>query len=86
MNRDVDNWLRRLIEQLERAMARSNAPLLDLEWLTRRCEDTLQYRGDRKTSSLEQLVEDLGQFVAEYPPSIPSPAALARRRRPRSRS
>ena len=71
MERDVDIWLRQLLEKLQAALSLPDAPVLDVEWLIGRCKDTLEYHGDVKDSSVEHLVNDLKQLAAEYPGLIP---------------
>lgn len=63
MNTEV---IERLRSSLQR-VAELDSPALDVEWLRRRCDDTLRYAGLLQSDSARQLKRDVEKFVLEFP-------------------
>ena len=52
-----------------------SAPLMDIEWLALRCNDTLAYTGGLQRDSIRELKKDAARFVDEWP-GLLSPSLL----------
>src|SRR5262245_54781415 len=63
----LNQAVRGLRAVLRDALQRPDAPVLDLEWLILRCDDTLGYEGNTMIASLNQLKGDMRHFSDEFP-------------------
>lgn len=68
---DRENWLVELETVLSGLRSAPTAPILDIEWLLQRCEDTRHMAGDLREASLQQLEKDVAQFAVEFPGLLP---------------
>ncbi len=66
-----ENWVRQMIPVLKSLLDKPNMPILDIEWLLLRCEDTLNYPESLRQDSLIQLRKDFDDFKAEFPEALP---------------
>ena len=66
-----DEWLARIRHVLANALTEPGAPVLDIEWLLSRCEDTAKMSGHWRNTSMKQLWKDLHDFNAEFPGVLP---------------
>lgn len=64
-------WVTRLRAILRAAHSATNAPVLDIEWLLLRCDDTLRSSSEHTVQSARQLARDLAEFDAEFPGIVP---------------
>jgi hypothetical protein len=64
---DQELWIQQIRQQLIDMSKRPNVPILDIEWLIRRCEDTINMQGHWRQASLEQLIKDVQDFDSEFP-------------------
>ncbi|AUX46618.1 uncharacterized protein SOCE26_081240 [Sorangium cellulosum] len=64
-------WLQRLRARLLEVLDGPGVPVLDIEWLLLRCDDTLAMEGDWRQRSLHQLVKDVQDFNSEFPGYLP---------------
>ena len=71
MNRtSEDAWISQVVATLRESLSRSDMPILDIEWLILRCEDTLRYTGDLRHASARQLIKDLESFNSRFPGAL----------------
>jgi hypothetical protein len=66
-----DEWLASVRRALADARARPGSPVLDIEWLLTRCDDTARMSGPLRDASLTQLRQDLRDFEEEFPRVLP---------------
>jgi hypothetical protein len=66
-------WIQRLVNTLRHLRKAPDAPLLDIDWLLLRCEDTLRYEGELQQDSARQLVKDVADFE-RHSARLPRPA------------
>jgi hypothetical protein len=71
---DGSAWVVKVLQHLKQLEAAPHAPTLtlDVEWLRRRCEDTLGYDEDLRQDSARQLRADVAEFDRLFPGLIPS--------------
>lgn len=62
-----DEWLARLTEDLERINRAPDTPQYDVEWLLRRCRDTMGFNGRHREDSIRDLRWDTFEFHREFP-------------------
>ncbi|WP_147450188.1 hypothetical protein [Corallococcus carmarthensis] len=68
---EKEKWTRDLAGVLHGLLKRPDAPVEDIEWLLLRCEDTLQYQGQLRDASVQQLDKDVRAFEVEFPGWLP---------------
>jgi len=73
-------WITQVLDALAGLLERRDVPIGDIEWLKRRCEDTLRFSGELRESSLEQLISDVGAFDQEFPGRLPQSVRAHRTR------
>jgi hypothetical protein len=66
-----DEWLALVRHALANALTEPGAPVLDIEWLLGRCEDTAKMSDHWRDASMRQLRKDLHDFNAEFPGILP---------------
>ena len=61
-----------LADALRRLRGNPGSPILDIEWLLLRCEDTIGYQGELRQASIRQLIKDIKDFDERFPNLIPA--------------
>ncbi|WP_437672528.1 hypothetical protein [Sorangium sp. So ce131] len=70
-NESREVWPQRLRACLLEVLDGPGVPVLDIEWLLLRCDDTLAMEGDWRQRSLHQLLKDVEDFDSRFPGCLP---------------
>ena len=66
-----EEWLVDLDLALKTLLRHEGVPVLDIQWLLVRCEDSRRVSGEMREASLDQLVKDVKRFDTEFPGLLP---------------
>ena len=72
LSEEDGGWIQRVEKQLKNALNRTDAPILDIEWLLLRCADTHKMQGELAAASFQALRADVEQFCERFPTLAPS--------------
>lgn len=64
---DQELWVQSLRQRLVKILDNPSAPVLDVEWLIERCDDTLPLSDHWRQASFAQLLRDVEAFDSEFP-------------------
>ena len=81
MKSEILLWVGRVRHELTQLLEVADAPVLDVGWLIKRCDDTFLYPPDLQKASVAQLVKDLAEFEVEFPGRLSSELLLGPRTR-----
>ncbi|WP_163998134.1 hypothetical protein [Pyxidicoccus caerfyrddinensis] len=67
-----EEQVQRLADALRQLLKAPAAPVLDIQWLRLRCEDTLGFYEDLRRASAVQLHKDVADFEQRFPNLLPA--------------